>query len=961
MSGASDALSLKSSSIGVGNVDVAPVSFRLVTATDAETQEGVLSIAPDTAETSGTRVDVLAEQFKVGDTVHVTPGNVAIGGNVSIVAHDADADVVGTVTAGRGTFGAVSIDGVGDVKQRFDTFMQSSTRLYVSGSRGSDDIDVDGRSWDKPLASIKEACGRAAPGTTIFVESGQYTEDNPIRVPAYVAIVGDNLRRVVVYAQNPRVDMLHVNNSCYVVGLRFLNLQRPAFCAAFPCAVADTTLEDGSLASVELLWAPEEPYDDGAPPEVFVESPDDPVNGTRADIQAVLDPETHRLVDLEIVDPGSGYVTRPHVSIPPPDAVRPFIVTSPYIQNCSSITGPFTKSTGELIPATTPLPYDTSDVDDEGAGGGLRVDGRCCAASSPLRSFVTDSFTQLNAGGPGHMIFGLNSYCQFVSSFTTFCTYGFKAVDGGACNISTSVCDFGLAGLVSKSYWPEPVTTATLAETYRSGIVVRVTEGGSGYADPPTVVFSDGDAEAEAVLVDGKVESVLVIVQGEYETPPTVTFEGEADVDAEAEAVLLGRALIRIEGVSGRKPDIGSVTKYRETWYRVTSAAVVDAETYDVGVFPAFVAGDQGDPVEFVVSSIVATGQHTMEYVGSGCTFNALPQYGGQPDPSYHVVETPPGKVYYGISDELGNQKFGPFFSVAQATGEVSISTDRFNLSGISSLGPFRRLGIAVGVQLREVSLDPSLRSSTGLPDSSTVPTQTAVISYVTNAIEALQQNGVFENVSGNGEGLFGVLAANVVGLEESLAGDISCNSVQANSGVFTETLAANVVGVGDPGNFDDDGRPTVGLSATTDLGLLRYDADEHLFHTAGTQTTWLTADGITTTGDVTGFASDARLKTNVRAIVEGDPLDAVARIRGVRFEWREDTPQPMRGTDVGLLAQEVREVLPEAVTRAPFDIVAPSGERYLTIRETKVIPLLVEAINALRREVDALRRTQDG
>lgn len=109
----------------------------------------------------------------------------------------------------------------------------------------------------------------------------------------------------------------------------------------------------------------------------------------------------------------------------------------------------------------------------------------------------------------------------------------------------------------------------------------------------------------------------------------------------------------------------------------------------------------------------------------------------------------------------------------------------------------------------------------------------------------------------------------------------------------------------------------------------------------------------------MTAYASDQRLKSNVRVI--DNALEKVERLRGVSFDWRDDTPQPMRGHDVGLIAQDVQSVIKEAVTLAPFDTdhetgVSKSGENYLTVDiGNKLIALLIEAVKELSERVKEL------
>jgi hypothetical protein len=112
--------------------------------------------------------------------------------------------------------------------------------------------------------------------------------------------------------------------------------------------------------------------------------------------------------------------------------------------------------------------------------------------------------------------------------------------------------------------------------------------------------------------------------------------------------------------------------------------------------------------------------------------------------------------------------------------------------------------------------------------------------------------------------------------------------------------------------------------------------------------------------------ASDARLKKNVETIPGA--LELVEQLRGVRFEWRAESERdvgkdlnlPEGGPGVGFIAQEVEKVLPEAVN-APKN---PASGVY-TLKESDLIPILVEAVKAqqaeiveLRTEVAALRAT---
>jgi len=105
------------------------------------------------------------------------------------------------------------------------------------------------------------------------------------------------------------------------------------------------------------------------------------------------------------------------------------------------------------------------------------------------------------------------------------------------------------------------------------------------------------------------------------------------------------------------------------------------------------------------------------------------------------------------------------------------------------------------------------------------------------------------------------------------------------------------------------------------------------------------TIDGeLRVVGDIIAFyTSDERLKDNIKPI--DDPLAKVLSISGNTYSWNEKSGK--EGTDVGLIAQEIEKVLPEAVTERE--------NGYLAVRYEKIVPLLVEAIKELSQKVEAL------
>jgi hypothetical protein len=115
----------------------------------------------------------------------------------------------------------------------------------------------------------------------------------------------------------------------------------------------------------------------------------------------------------------------------------------------------------------------------------------------------------------------------------------------------------------------------------------------------------------------------------------------------------------------------------------------------------------------------------------------------------------------------------------------------------------------------------------------------------------------------------------------------------------------------------------------------------------------------ISATAEITAYYSDRRLKTDIVTIENA--LVKVKKLNGVTYRPNALAESYGLGTNsdvVGLFADEVEQVLPQAVKSAPFDIdengVSKSGENYKTIQYEKVVPLLVEAIKEQQKIIEA-------
>ena len=108
------------------------------------------------------------------------------------------------------------------------------------------------------------------------------------------------------------------------------------------------------------------------------------------------------------------------------------------------------------------------------------------------------------------------------------------------------------------------------------------------------------------------------------------------------------------------------------------------------------------------------------------------------------------------------------------------------------------------------------------------------------------------------------------------------------------------------------------------------------------------TTGRIDASNDVVAYSSsDKRWKTNIKLIES--PLEKLQKLSGVEFDWIEDfRAHGNSGNDIGVIAQEVELVLPQAVQTRDSGMKA--------VRYEKLIQLLIETIKEQQKQIDELK-----
>ena len=351
------------------------------------------------------------------------------------------------------------------------------------------------------------------------------------------------------------------------------------------------------------------------------------------------------------------------------------ITKSPYIQNCTNFSD--SEIDNSSINVITPAGGGAGDNDSAPTGGGMLIDGSVPATTSPLRSIVADSYTHVGLNGPGILVTN-NGYAQCTSSYAFFNKYHIKCLNGGQANLAASTTDFGDQALVADGKSTAAIFTSNVDGAASSGALtfnINQPTAGTGW-------FGDANRPASNMLV----------------TVNSVTYP-----------ILSATARTDSEGGSGWTVKISRPNPNNRSNNLGLNGAVADNLA-----------------VQFFLRSQIASSGHTMEYVGSGTDYRALPENGGVPDDTKQITESNGGKIWTATTDHNGKFKIGgnqtddPFFEVDQEAGFVTIPEGSIAFNLLSDVTP--QLG---------GNLDVNSNTITGLPTTPSATTEATSKAYV--------------------------------------------------------------------------------------------------------------------------------------------------------------------------------------------------------------------------------------
>jgi hypothetical protein len=401
-------------------------------------------------------------------------------------------------------------------------------------------------------------------------------------------------------------------------------------------------------------------------------------------------------------------------------APNAYIVTSPYIQNCTALHTPADKF-------YTPLDSGSGNPLVGNGPGGLIVDDSVLDGYTPLRSMIVDAYTQVAFNGIGICVRGAG-YAQLVSFFTNFSRVGTYCIEGGQASLLNSNTTFGDYGLRSKGLrmLVKPDISAVSASIDVAGSLLisanksdiqkyMINKLSSSGSFASSYVSGSGTRYLSTVKDSGLLISAItddLLSPGAARVSQFTSglFKGQDISSGSVYTLPIASSSSFTEGAISVIPQnvfnaSGSLTgDFILAWQYMKQFIVSDPEDhfstmtiaarnktgqlFDVVIdtITKVVVNGAGAELLQEFGSLITSTSHDFSYAGAGVNFLALPinQGGvGETNVALRIVEETGGRVFHTSGDETGDFYAGNDFIIRQATGTIDGRTFSKSISAL--------------------------------------------------------------------------------------------------------------------------------------------------------------------------------------------------------------------------------------------------------------------------------------
>ena len=628
-------------------------------------------------------------------------GTVHIGVGTTALLVDGDTRITGILTVGKSS---ITIDGINNTITVGDenvTITNSEitigTGVTISATASGinsapnvlyvakDGVDTNnGTSIDNAFLTISAAVGAAQSGTTVKVLSGKYTESNPISVPAFVSIVGDDQRTVQVTPSTTTSDLFHVRKAVKLANMTFTGHVAPAAAVAFP---TDEIAENVGGGKWKGPYIQNCTSDTTTGIGVYVDG-----NQARLLRSINLDSFTqYNQGGVGVAVTNSGFAQLVSIfTICNDEAIKVDKGGQADIANSNCSFGTY----GLVARGVSELQYSgvvtsTAAISQKEAVVNIStptrtISGVAYSATSGIATITTTAAHGFSVG-MGITLADIGFQCEFgTKTYPNKKPYIFTVdslpnatnfvVNLGISTVSHTYVGSGSSAGTAKIEVDRPYDgqICYFDQLYKNVKSITVTNGGSGYTSTPTVTLEDpdgpsGETSTAYATLDGEViESITLISSGsQYDATPDVTISGGGGSGGAATAVM------------------------EDTYYTINSSTpVVSGVTTVTLTTNLRNAVGVGSTVFFFQASRIIASSHTFEYVGAGNNItDATPKRGGVTIQANEVLTESGGQVLYTSTDQAGNFRIGDDLQIDQESG--TISGRSFTKSLFNEMTPF--------------------------------------------------------------------------------------------------------------------------------------------------------------------------------------------------------------------------------------------------------------------------------